>query len=91
MALMVDREWTERENRRLARLTRAAHLSISDATLENAWCDPARGLEKAVLRDLATAKWIRNKQNVVVVGKTGVGKSFLGGECTVLRVRAREG
>jgi hypothetical protein len=51
MAMMVDREWTERENRRLARLTRAAHLSISDATLEDAWCDPARGVEEAVRRE----------------------------------------
>jgi len=89
MALIVDREWTERENRRLARLTRAAHLSISDATLENAWCDPARGLDKAVIRDLATAKWIRNKQNVVVVGKTGVGKSFLG--AALAQVACRHG
>ena len=77
-ALMVDREWTDRENRRLARLTRAAHLSVADASLENVWCDPARGLDKAVIRDLATGRWIRNKQNVIVVGKTGVGKTFLG-------------
>jgi DNA replication protein DnaC len=77
-ALMVDREWTDRENRRLARLMRAAHLSVADAALENVWCDPARGLEKAVIRDLGTGRWIRNKQNVIVIGKTGVGKTFLG-------------
>jgi DNA replication protein DnaC len=77
-ALMVDREWTDRENRRLSRLMRAAHLSVSDASLENVWCDPARGLDKAVIRDLGTARWIRNKQNVIIVGKTGVGKTFLG-------------
>lgn len=77
-ALMVDREWIDRENRRLARLTRAAHLSVSDASLENVWCDPARELDKAVIRDLATARWIRNKQNVIIVGRTGVGKTFLG-------------
>ena len=77
-ALMIDREWIDRENRRLARLTRAAHLSVADASLENVWCDPARGLDKAVIRDLATGKWIRNKQNVIIVGKTGVGKTFLG-------------
>lgn len=77
-ALMVDREWTDRENRRLARLTRAAKLSVSDASLENVWCDPSRGIDKALVRELATAKWIRNKQNVIVVGKTGVGKTFFG-------------
>lgn len=78
VALMVDREAIERENRRLSRLTRAAHLSVADASLENAWCDPARGLEKSMVRELATGKWIRNKQNVIIVGKTGVGKTFLG-------------
>ena len=65
-ALMIDREWTDRENRRLSRLMRAARLSVSDASLENVWCDPARGIDKAVIRDLATGKWIRNKQNVIV-------------------------
>jgi DNA replication protein DnaC len=89
MALMVDREWTERENRKLARLTRAARLAVSDATLEAAWCDPARGLDKAQVRDLATAKWIRNKQNVIVVGKTGVGKTFLG--AALAQVACRQG
>jgi DNA replication protein DnaC len=77
-ALMVDREWTDRENRRLSRLMKSAKLSVSDASLENVWCDPARGIDKAVIRDLATGKWIRNKQNVIVVGKTGVGKTFFG-------------
>ena len=75
MAMMVDDEWTMRENRRLARLIRSAHLSVADACLENAWCDPARGLEKSLVRELGTAKWLRNKQNVIIVGKTGVGKT----------------
>jgi DNA replication protein DnaC len=78
VALMVDREWTDRENRRLERLLRAARLTVNDASLEDVWADPGRGVDKSVLRDLATCKWIRNKQNVIVVGKTGVGKSYLG-------------
>lgn len=78
VALMVDREWADRENRRLERLMRAARLSVSDASLENIWCDPARGIDKAMIRDLGTGKWIQNKQNVIVVGKTGVGKTFVG-------------
>ena len=76
VALMVDRKWTDRENRRLARLMQSARLSISDAAMENISCDSARGIDKSVVRDLATCKWITNKQNVVVVGKTGVGKTF---------------
>lgn len=76
VALMVDREWIDRENRRLARLMHSARLSVSDAAMENIWCDSARGIDKSVIRDLATCKWIKNKQNVVVIGKTGVGKTF---------------
>jgi hypothetical protein len=57
---------------------RAARLSVADASLENVWCDPARGIDKSVIRDLGTGKWIRNKQNVILVGKTGVGKTSLG-------------
>lgn len=41
-----------------------ARLSVSEACLENVWCDPARGIDKAIVRDLATCKWIQNKQNV---------------------------
>jgi DNA replication protein DnaC len=77
IAMMVDREWVARENRRLNRLLRAAKLGV-DACLEDVWCDSARGIDKAVIRQLATCKWIQSKQNVIVVGKTGVGKSYLG-------------
>ena len=77
VALMVDGEWIARENRRLHRLLRAAKLGIN-ACLEDVKCDPARGIDKAVVRSLATCQWIRHKQNVIIVGKTGVGKTFLG-------------
>jgi len=77
VGLMVDREWIGRENRRLARLLKAAKLGMQ-ACLEDVSCEPGRGISRAALRDLATCQWIRNKQNVIVVGKTGVGKSFVG-------------
>src|SRR4029079_10349223 len=63
---------------RAARLRRAPHLTINDASLENVWCEPGRGLDKAVVRELATCQWIRKKHNVIVVGQTRVGKSYLG-------------
>lgn len=75
---MVDREWTDRDNRRLERLLKAARLTIGEACLENVWCEPHRGLDKSVIRDLSTCQWIRKKHNVIVIGKTGVGKSYLG-------------
>jgi DNA replication protein DnaC len=76
VGMMVDREWTERENRKLARLLRAAKLSM-DACLEDVFCSTERGISRAVVGDLSTCQWIENKHNVIVIGKTGVGKSFV--------------
>ncbi|HKU37539.1 MAG TPA: IS21-like element helper ATPase IstB [Polyangiales bacterium] len=77
LALLVDREITERKNRIIARRLRDAKLPMA-ATLEDLWCDPARGIDKATARTLATGQWIRAKQNVIAVGATGVGKSYIG-------------
>jgi DNA replication protein DnaC len=77
VGLMVDREWTERENRRLGRRIKDAKLGMQ-ACMEDVRCDPVRGLDKGVVRSLGTCGWVRAKQNVIVVGATGTGKSYLG-------------
>lgn len=76
LGIVVDREWTDRENRRLARRIKEAKLSTR-ASLDNVLSDPERGLDKSTIRQLATCSWTKSKQNVVIVGKTGVGKSYL--------------
>src|SRR3984957_5067439 len=77
LGLVVERQGTDRENRRLARRLKEAKLGTS-ACLEDVWCEPGRGLDKDVVRSLATCQWIRAKQNVIAIGATGVGKSFVG-------------
>lgn len=77
VALIVDREWMERENRRMARRIKDAKLGMQ-ACIEDVWCDPARGRDKAVIRGFAMCNWVRSKQNVIVTGLTGTGKSYLG-------------
>lgn len=77
LGMIVDREWTERDNRRLMRRLKEAKLS-THASLDNVLCDPERGIDKATIRQLATCSWIKSKHNIVVIGKTGVGKSYLG-------------
>jgi DNA replication protein DnaC len=77
LGLVVEREWTDRENKRLARRLKEAKLG-TNACLEDVWCEPARGLDKDVVRSLGTCQWVRAKQNVIAIGATGVGKSFLG-------------
>lgn len=76
VGLMTDREWTERENRRTGRRIKEAKLGMQ-ACMEDLWCDPARGLDKAVARALGSGGWVRAKQNVIVVGMTGTGKSYI--------------
>jgi DNA replication protein DnaC len=77
VGLMVDREWTERENRRTGRRIKDAKLGMQ-ACVEDLWCDPTRGLDKAVVRSLGACGWVRAKQNVIVIGMTGTGKSYVG-------------
>ena len=76
--MMVDREWTERENKRLERLLREARIP-GGACLEDLSCDAGRGVDRPLARTLQTCQWVHAKQNVIVVGATGAGKSFLGG------------
>lgn len=77
IGMLVDREWTDRDNRRLERRLKEAKLGTGRASLEDVLVDPARGIDKATIRQLATCAWVRAKQNVVIVGATGTGKSFV--------------
>lgn len=87
IGIIVDREWSARENRKLTRLLRSAKLGV-DACIEDVWCTPERGLAKAAIRDLGTCRWIDDKLNVIVVGKTGCGKSYLGAALAQAACRA---
>jgi DNA replication protein DnaC len=78
VGMLVDREWTARENKRLDRLLKDARVP-GGAAIEDLSCEPGRGVDKSFARTLASCQWVRAKQNVIVVGATGAGKSFLGG------------
>ncbi|MGH7270519.1 MAG: IS21-like element helper ATPase IstB [Polyangiaceae bacterium] len=78
LGMLIDREWTARENKRLDRLLKDARVP-GGACLEELSCEAGRGVDKSLARSLGACQWIRAKQNVIVVGATGAGKSFLGG------------
>jgi DNA replication protein DnaC len=76
VAMIVDQEWTSRENRKLTRRLKAARLR-THATVEDIDYQHPRGLDKSVIRSLASCQWIRSHQNVIVTGPTGIGKTYL--------------
>lgn len=76
IAMIVDREWLFRENRRLTRRLKAARLK-QQAAVEDIDFRQPRGLDKSVMLTLSNCQWIRNHQNVIIIGPTGIGKSYL--------------
>jgi DNA replication protein DnaC len=76
-ALMVDRQWTWRQNRALERRLREGRLQ-GPVCIEDIDFRAARGLDKQVVRSLLNdSDWVRRHQHVFLVGPTGIGKTFL--------------
>ncbi len=76
LGLLVDREATERENRKLTTRLKKAKLRQS-ASVEDIDFRRMRGLDKALILSLAACAWIAKGVNVLICGPTGVGKSYL--------------
>ncbi len=87
--LLVDREVVWRDNRRLDRLLKQAHLKFPGACLEDLDTRAARGLDTRLLASLASCDWIRAGQAVIATGKTGVGKSWIA--CALGNQACRQG
>lgn len=74
--LLVDRQWTWKEERRMKGLLSGAKLKINGCIEDIDYKTP-RGLDKSVILRLADCDWIRHAQNVIITGATGVGKTYL--------------
>ena len=88
VGLIADAEWVHRENAKLKARLRNAKLK-QPACIEDIDYAHARGLSKAVMLDLAMSRWVVGKQNVILTGKTGVGKSYLA--CALGNKACRDG
>jgi len=76
LGLMVDREMTERENRRLKTRLRKAKLR-ENACMEDIDYRSSRGLNRSLMKSLAACTWIDNRQSVLITGPTGAGKTWI--------------
>jgi DNA replication protein DnaC len=89
LALLVQREIDWRDGKRLARLLKAAHLKVSGACMEDIDWRASRGLNRALMADLAGGGWLREGRSVLITGATGCGKTWLA--CALGRQAARAG
>jgi DNA replication protein DnaC len=88
LGLLVDREATEREDRRLQTRLRQAKLK-QNACIEDIDFKQSRGLDKSLVLDLAQCQWIKKHLNLLITGPTGVGKTWIA--CALAQKACREG
>ena len=77
VGLIVDAEWMSRKNNRLTRLIRNAGFSMPEACVEDIEYHPDRGLDKVLIARLNTCNYIGERHNIIILGATGSGKSYL--------------
>jgi DNA replication protein DnaC len=85
--MLVEAEWIERHNKRLARALREAKLRIPHACLEDT--EPRGALTRQRLRELAACTWIETHHNIAITGPTGVGKTYVA--CALAQQACRQG
>ena len=76
IAYLMQSEWDDRLNRKIDRLRRAARFRYS-AAIEQIDYDPYRNIDKNKLQRFASCEFIKNNENLLITGSTGVGKSYI--------------
>lgn len=86
--LLVDRQWDWKQNRALIRRLQLAKFKERGLVEDIDYQHP-RGLDRKLMRTLTTCDWVRQHQNLLFIGPTGIGKTWLG--CALAHRACREG
>ena len=89
VGLLVDCEWAAREQRKLTRRLRAAKPRYRSASLEDVNFKHPRGLNRQQVLSLGSCNWIQERHNLLIIGPTGIGKSYLA--CAFVERACRRG
>jgi DNA replication protein DnaC len=88
LGLLIDHEWTTREQRKLSKRLRSAKLRYP-ASLEDIDYKHPRSLSRQQVMSLGTCAFIQNHHNLLITGPTGIGKSYLA--CAFVEQACRRG
>lgn len=76
--LLLDAEVNDRDQRRIQRFLKLAHLRYPQAAIEDIDYHAERKLERRLVTSLVDCEWIKRRQNLIITGATGTGKSWMG-------------
>jgi DNA replication protein DnaC len=78
LGLLVDAEWNRRKNNHLEKLIRTATLRYPHACVEDIEYHADRRLDQSLILKLSTGNYVHEKHNVVLMGASGAGKTYIG-------------
>jgi len=89
LAVLVDHEFDRRKNNKIKRLLHDAKIKLPMACVEEINYSAGRNLRKEEFKDLMSCSFIEHKQNILISGATGVGKTYIA--CALAHLACRNG
>ena len=89
LGLLVEAECLARENKRLQAALKEAKLRLSQACVEGIDYAARRELDKSLVHQLATGRWVHEHHNILITGMTGTGKTYVA--CALAQQACRQG